>query len=297
MRKYLAEFGLCITAIVWGSGFVASAIALDHYTPFQIMAIRFTVGAIILAIIFYKKLSAITTNTIIKGSILGVVLYLAFVLQTVGLQYTTPSKNAFLTAVNVIIVPFIGYLLYRKRLDKFELFGAFFAIIGIGLISLHFPFSLNIGDLLTIGCAVLFALQIFYTSVFVKKEDALALTLVQMTVASLCGIIGVFIKGEQAITYSVEAIWPVLYLGIFATSLAYILQTVAQKYMSETKTAIILSTESLWGMIFSILILQEIITFKMALGAVLILLAIVLTETKLNFKQKPKHRSIESKLR
>lgn len=292
MKKYTIELGLILTAVIWGSGFPASAIALDYYTPLQIMAVRFVVGAIILALVFYKKMPAIQKSTWIKGSVLGIILYSAFVLQTVGLQYTTPSKNAFLTAVNVIIVPLIGYVIYRKAMDKFEVWGAVIAMVGVGFIALHLPFTVNIGDLLTLACAVLFAMQIYYTTVFVKKEDAIALTVVQMGTAGICGIIGIILAGETTLNYDHQTILPLLYLGVFATAIAYILQTIAQKYITETKTAIILSTESLWGMIFSMLILGEIISFKMAFGAALILFAILLTETKLNFKLKNRNQPL-----
>jgi drug/metabolite transporter (DMT)-like permease len=294
MRNYIAEIGLVITAVIWGSGFVASAIALEHYTPYQIMAIRFFVGAVVLLLLFYKKLGQIKKSTLIKGTILGVILYLAFALQTVGLVYTTPSKNAFLTAVNVVIVPFIGLVFYKKYLSKFELTGAMLAIVGVGILSLHLPFVINIGDLLTLGCAILFALQIFYTSKFVQFEDAICLTLVQMIVAALCGVLGIFMQGELTLSYQTEALLPVLYLGVFSTSLAYVLQTIAQKYISETKTAIILSTESLWGMIFSIIILSEVITFRMAIGAVIILLAIFTSETKFSFLDTHKKGDVRS---
>src|SRR5690625_4572570 len=116
MRKYIGEIGLIIVAIIWGSGFTATAMTLKAYTPYQSMAVRFLIGAIFLAIIFHKQLKAIQQSTLIKGVILGVILYIAFALQTVGLSYTTPSKNAFLTAVNVIAVPIkIGRASCRER--------------------------------------------------------------------------------------------------------------------------------------------------------------------------------------
>lgn len=95
MKKYLGEIGLMITAIIWGSGFVGSAMALDHYTPYQVLAGRFLIGAVLLSLVFYRKFKLVTKSMLIKGAILGSILYIAFVLQTVGLQYTTPSKNAF----------------------------------------------------------------------------------------------------------------------------------------------------------------------------------------------------------
>jgi len=286
MRKYIGEIGLIITAIIWGSGFVASAVSLEYYTPYQILAGRFVIGVLILAIVFHKRLKVIKKSTLIKGSILGVFLYIAFVLQTVGLQYTTPSKNAFLTAVNVVIVPFIGFLIYKKKIDIYELGGAFMAMIGVAVLSLKFSSEINIGDLLTLCCAVGFAFHIFYTAKFVKDEDPVQLTIVQMTVAAVIGFVVVVFKGETTFSTETEGLLPLLYLAVFSTTIAFLLQTVAQKYITETKAAIILSTESFWGMAFSVLILSEVMTGKMAIGAILILGAIVISETKLSFLKK-----------
>ncbi|WP_313893717.1 DMT family transporter [Psychrobacillus sp.] len=288
MKNYLGEIGLVITAIIWGSGFVASAVALEHYTPYQILAGRFLIGAVLLSLFFYKRLKQIKKSTLLKGAILGGFLYVAFILQTVGLEYTTPSKNAFLTAVNVVIVPFIGYVLYKRKMDMFELFGAIIALIGVAVLSLQLSSDINIGDMLTLACAVGFAFHIFYTAKYVKEEDPVLLAIIQMVVAALISWIVVFFKGETSFTFASEGMLPLIYLGIFSTTIAYLLQTVAQKYISETKAAIILSTESFWGMAFSVIILSEIMTTRMAIGAVLILFAIILSETKLGFLKKQK---------
>ena len=280
MRKYIGELSLIITAMIWGSGFVASSVSLNSFTPYQILAIRFLIGTILLSLVYMKKLKEIRRTTIRKGIILGFFLYIAFVLQTVGLQYTTPSKNAFLTAVNVVIVPFIGFFLHKKRIDVREITGAVLAMIGVGFISLKLSLEMNIGDVLTLLCAVGFAFQIFYTSRFVKDESPVLLTLVQMATAAILGLIFVFFKGEITISASKEGWLAVLYLGVFSTTIAYLLQTYAQTFTPETKTAIILSTESVWGMVFSILLLKEVITFTMVIGAMLILLAILISETK-----------------
>lgn len=286
MRKYIGEVMLCITAIIWGSGFVVSSVALEHYTPYQVLAGRFVIGFIVLSFIFYKKLKIINRKIIIKGLVLGFFLYLAFALQTVGLQYTTPSKNAFLTAVNVVIVPFIAFLAYKKKIDKFELMGAVLAVFGVGLLSLQFTASINIGDILTLACAVAFAYQIFYTAKFVKDEDPITLTIVQMFFAAAFSWIVVLFKGEINFSFQTEAVSAILYLAIFSTTLAYLFQTIAQKSTNETKAAIILSTESFWGMAFSVLLLGEVLTSRMIFGAALILCAILIAETKLSFLKK-----------
>lgn len=283
MRKYIGELGLAVVAIIWGSGFVASAVSLEHFTPYQILAIRFLIGIILLSIVFFKKLKNIKKSTIIKGTIIGVFLYLAFALQTVGLVYTTPSKNAFITAVNVVIVPFIAFFIFKRKMDKFELFGALLAIIGIGVLSLKLSVGVNFGDFLTLLCAVAFAFHIIYTAKFVKNEDPVLLTVVQMAAATVLGFIVVLFKGETNFVSNFEGVSAVLYLGIISTTIAFLLQTVAQKYTTETKAAIILSTEAFWGMVFSIIILSEVLTGKMVIGATLILAAIIISETKLVF--------------
>jgi len=286
MRKHVGEIALTIVAIIWGSGFVASAVSLEHFTPYQILAIRFLVGVLLLILVFFKKLKMIKKSTIIKGSIIGFFLYLAFALQTVGLQYTTPSKNAFLTAVNVVIVPFIAFFIYKRKMDKFELFGSLLAITGVGVISLKLTAEVNLGDLLTLLCAVGFAFHIFYTAQFVKNEDPILLTIIQMATAAILGLIVVIFKGETSFSMNVEGVSNVLYLGVFSTTIAFLLQTFAQKYTTETNAAIILSTEALWGMVFSIILLSEVITIKMIMGAILILIAIIISETKFNFFKK-----------
>ncbi len=292
MQKYFGEIALTITAIIWGSGFVASAIALDHFTPYQILAGRFIIGTLILGVIFHKKLKNIDKSTMIKGAVLGIFLYLAFALQTVGLQYTTPSKNAFLTAVNVVIVPFIAFVMYKRKIDMYELVGAILAMIGVGVLSLKLSADINIGDVLTLGCAFGFAFHIFYTAKYVKHSDPISLTLIQMITAAIIGSIVVAFKGETSVVMEKEGLFSLLYLGVFSTTIAYLLQTLAQKMITETKAAIILSTESFWGMVFSVAILDEAMTIKMVLGAILILCAIIISETKLPFLKKNKLKEI-----
>jgi len=288
MRKYIGEIGLVIVAIIWGSGFVASAVSLEYYSPYQILAARFLIGAVILCIVFYKKLHLLSKSALGKGVILGIFLYIAFALQTVGLQFTTPSKNAFLTSVNVVIVPFIAFVLYKRRIDIYETFGAVIALIGVAVLSLQLSTEINFGDMLTLICAVAFAFHIFYTSKFVKEEDPFLLTIIQMSTAAVIGFVVVLFKGETTFSVETEGLTMLLYLGIFSTTIAFLLQTVAQKFITETKAAIILSTESFWGMAFSIVILSEVLTTRMIIGAILILAAIMLSETKLSFLKRRK---------
>ena len=216
MKQYKGELLMLITALMWGSGFVGMTMGLEHWTVFQLMAGRFLAASIILSIVFYKKIKLITKSVLWKGTILGIILFTSFALQTWGLEYTTPSKNAFLTALNVIIVPIIAYVIYKRRIDRFEFIAGGIAIVGIGFLSLQDSLTINFGDMLSILCAVGFAFDIFYTNVFVKTEDALALTIVQFYTATICSVIAVLILGQVPTSYSNEGI--ILFKAVSNTS-------------------------------------------------------------------------------
>ena len=286
MKQYIGDGMLLITAIVWGSGFVVTAIALEYLTAYQVMAGRFILAAIILSLLFGKKFKTFTKSVIWKGAILGTILYIGFALQTVGLEYTTPSKNAFLTAVNVVIVPLIAYLVYKRKVDRYETIGAIITLIGIGFLSLQGSMTINIGDALSLACAVAFAFDIFYTNHFVKKEDALSLTIVQFITASFISVIAVFIQGDIPTTFEKEALYSIIYLAVFSTTIAYVCQNIAFQYTTATKGAIILSLESFFGMLLSVLFLHEVLTGRMIIGAALIMIAILITELKPSFHRK-----------
>src|SRR5699024_6210720 len=162
--------------------------------------------------IYYKKLRSMTKDLLIKGAILGAVLYTAFALQTIGLVYTTPSKNAFLTAVNVIIVPIILLIFYRRRLDRYETIGAFLAVIGIGLLSLQLTGVINIGDFLSFLCAIGFAVHIIFTAKFVKDHDPVLLTLMQLMTAAVIGFIILAFKQEIILHFEAKSFFASLYL-------------------------------------------------------------------------------------
>lgn len=282
MNKYLGKIGLVIVAVIWGSGFVASALALEDYSPYQILALRFTLAFVVWLIINMRNLKRFSVTTMWRGSLLGVFLFLAFAFQTVGLQYTTPSKNAFLTAVNVVIVPLLGYLIFKKKLQFKNIIGSFVTLIGIALLSLTSSLgSVNLGDILTLICAVFFALQIFSTDYFVKQEEIWALMLLQMGVAALLSWITLFVTNGNIPTLQLTTMLPILYLGLVSTLLAYFIQTLSQKKTTSSEAAIILSTEAFFGMISSVIILHERISINMFFGAVLIFIGILIVELEI----------------
>lgn len=290
--RRLGQLGLITVAIIWGNGFVASAMALAYFNPFQILAIRFTLAFVVLLLFNMTRLKTLTKTTVLKSSFLGIVLYLAFMFQTIGLQYTTPSRNAFLTAVNVVIVPFLGLLIFRKKIPIKGLIGALVSFMGIAFISLDKNLtSLNQGDVLTLVCAVFFALHIFFTDVIVKEDEAWAITLIQMGSAAFCSLLMLAFNAGPLPALSGRSFLPVLYLGLISTLVAYFLQTYSQKYTTSSEAAVILSTEAFFGMLGSVLLLSEAINLQMIIGAILIFLGILIVELKPKAKSFQKVKS------
>ena len=277
MKKYLAIAGLVLVTVIWGGGFVASDMALESLSPFQIMTVRFLLASVLMGMISIRGIKGATCDEVKAGFYMGVSLFAAFALQIVGLQYTTPSKNAFLTALNVVMVPFIAFVFLRKKIGAKSIIGAVMAIVGVGLLSLNKNLTLGIGDALTLLCAAGFAFQIFFTSEFVKKYRPVVLNFVQMCTAFFLSLISMFVFGEWHFDVTTKGWLSVLYLGVISTTLCYLLQTECQKYVDETKAAIILSMESVFGTMFSIIILHEKVTLKMVAGCVIILAAVIIS--------------------
>ena len=220
------------------------------------------------------------------GFWLGAALFGGFALQIIALQYTTPSKNAFLTATNVVFVPFIALVIYRKKIEVRSLIGAGMALVGAGVLSLKNDFSIGLGDGLTLLCAVCFAFQIFLTGEYVGRIRPAVLNFLQMTTACVLSAAGLLLSGDFTFAPSTRSLLAVLYLGVVSTTITYLLQTVSQKYVDETKSAIILSMEAVFGTFFSVLLLHENVTVRMLAGSALILAAVLVSEV--SFKKESK---------
>lgn len=282
MKKWLAIGALILVTVIWGGGFVASDIALESMKPFQIMMVRFLLASVLMGVISRgqrkseEKLKD-RAGAIKAGILMGVTLFMGFAFQIIGLQYTTPSKNAFLTALNVVIVPFIAFVILKKKIGAKGIIGAVMSVFGVALLSLNGNFTVSLGDGLTLFCAVGFAFQIFFTSEFVKKYPASVLNMVQMFTAFVLSAISLMIFGENDFQVTTQGWLSALYLGVVSTTICYLLQTACQKYIDETKAAIILSMESVFGTIFSILILHEVVTVRMVIGCAVILAAVIIS--------------------
>ncbi|ERI92467.1 putative membrane protein [Clostridiales bacterium oral taxon 876 str. F0540] len=286
-RKTLAaDSALLLVAVFWGGGFVAVKDAVTSITPFYMIGIRFLLSSLILGIIFFKKVKNLTKKDIKIGTIVGVFLFLAFAAQTAGAQYTTAGKQAFLTGTNVVIVPFLAWLIYKHKPDIYSAAASILVLIGIGLLTLKEGFAINFGDALTLACALFFAIHITCLGYFAKKTDTIILTVTQMAAASLMAFICAFIFEPPLKNIPKEAAGSMVYIVIFSTMLAFFIQTTAQKYTTESHAAIILCLESVFGSILAVIFLGDVFTKNMIIGCILIFSGILISETKLQFLKK-----------
>lgn len=282
-KSLFADLSLLLVAIIWGSGFVATKNALDLMTPFYIMGFRFTIAAVALTIISFKRLKKATKLDVKAGIIVGFFMFLGFAFQTVGLKYTTAGIQAFITASNVVMVPFLYWMLSKKRPDNYEMFGAFLCFIGIGVLSLDNNLNIGLGEFLTFLCAIGYALQIVAVGHYANEVDPFVLSTVQLYFAAIVSFIIAFIFEPKLTVITNDMIFPIVYLGIFSSMIAFLIQNIAQRHTSSTHAAIILSMEAVFGSVFSILLLNDPVNIKFFIGCGAILISVIVSETKPDF--------------
>ncbi len=291
-RMVGAKIALFVATLIWGSSFIVVKNSMDVMQPHMLLAFRFTIAGILLCIIFRKKLCKLNKDYLIKGGILGTFLFLAYSLQTIGITDTTPGKNAFLTAIYCVLVPFLFWAVDKKKPDKYNLIAAFVTIVGIGLVSLDGALNISMGDAFTLAGGIVYAAHIVAVAKFSGDRDPILLTIVQFGYAAVYSWIVGLVFEDIPTVWSAGSVSALLYLAVFATAIALLCQIVGQKYTHPAPAAIIMSLESVFGVLFSVLFYHEIITIKLFSGFSLIFIAVLLSETKFNFLWKSKSSEI-----
>lgn len=279
-REILADGLLLLTALIWGCAFAVVKNTLDSFPPGVIIAIRYLVAAAITGILFRRHLKGLTRGDVARGALVGLVLFGAYIVQTLGLQYTTAGKNAFLTTVYVLIVPFGCALLFHQKLQKSNLAAAVMMLAGIGLLSLDGQGGgLNVGDALTLGCGFLFAAHIIAVEQCQKKTNTYALIVLQFAFCALyAAAYSLLFERGAALTFTPGSIGGLLYIAVFSTTIGMTLQNIGQSMAPASHAVILLSLESVFGVLFSCLLLGEKVTLQMGIGFALIFAALLVSE-------------------
>lgn len=292
---------LSLTAFFWGAGFVLNSDLLNaafKNTPNVINTIRFSLSSVVLAIVFAKKLR-FNRKILLYAGLGGAMLFGGFTLQLVGLKHTTPSHSGFFTAAYVVFVPFIAWMLRKKRPSWLTFVGVGVALAGLAILNLDTSNALAendtlAGDLITLACAVMFAAQIALTDyAYAKGEiDYPNMTFWQVLFATILFALYSFIfeSGEYAtITFDPSyCIWRLAVTAICGTAFAYCAQGYAQKNLAPTETSIILACESPLGMLISVIVGAEIFIWNTAVGGALVIVAVLIMEIVPNILEKRK---------
>ena len=281
MRKSaLGRLCLIGCTFLWGTSFVVLKSALDTMPTLWILAIRFLGATLLMTLFGFRKLKKLDQSYWKGGAVMGVFLTAAYIIQTYGLVYTTPGKNAFLTATYCVLVPFLWWVIRRQKPERSHVIAAVICFVGIGLVSLQEHLTVNPGDLITLFCGLFYGLHIIATSVYAKDRDAVLLSMVQfLTAAVICFALAPLVSPFPAQVPS-DTWLRIAYLCIMCTGVCFLLQTIGQKYTPANEVAIFLTLESVFGAAISVLFFHEKLTLQVFCGFVLIFLAVLISETK-----------------
>ena len=287
-QQIKGTLALLIATIIWGSTFVAQSVGMDHIGPFtfqtarSFLAVMSLIPIIAISDHFKNDNSSFfarwkSKKLWIAGILCGVPLFLASNLQQVALVDTSAGKSAFLTAMYIVIVPIIGLLLKQKP-NRWVPVSVLLAALGLYCLSCIGVERIQIADLLLLGCALMFALQITFVDIFADSVDALRLNLIQVLVCAILSLI-VMCFTEKPSWQAISASWlPLCYAGILSMGIAYSLQIVGQKFLPPTPASLLMSLESVFAVLCGCLILKERLTTWETIGCILVFAAVILSQ-------------------
>lgn len=271
MNRYKAAILLLTTTFFWGVTFTVVKQAVESVDVFVFLAQRFILAfAMILPIGLYKG-KRLDGATVVRGSIMGVLLFGAYAFQTVALLYTSASNTGFLTGLNVVIVPLLAALVLRERVSAGVKFAVVLAVLGLILLCGNGSLQLNRGDIMAAVCAVCVSLHLICTGEFVRRSDFYWLTVVQLGVVALLSCYGALMRGKDVMVWYPHLVLPLLVCSLIATVFAFLVQTSMQRYISHTNTALIFCTEPVFAALYARFALNERLGIYGYAGAICIL--------------------------
>lgn len=278
LKNWQANSLLMLTAIIWGTGFVAQRLGMDAIGPMLFNGLRFSLGAIFLLpfIIYSSNLSHLKQG-LSGGIAVGLLLFCGSVFQQVGIMYTSIANAGFITGFYVIFVPLLGLLL-GHRLPRGTWGGAILAVVGLYFLSVTAAFSVSYGDLLQLTGAFFWAAHVLAIARFTQQTSPVALAFMQFVVCALLSLVVAFFTEEWKLAAMMEAAPAVFYSGFVAVGVGYTLQVVGQKSAPAAHAAIILSLEAVFAALAGWLMLNEVLTLRQFFGAGLMLAGLLLAQ-------------------
>lgn len=275
-RNYWAAIALISVAAVWGAAFVLMKDAIERQPLYDFLAFRFTIATLIMIAARPQVLKSINAEVLKKGSILGLLLGGGYITQTIGLSMSTAAITGFITGLYVVVTPVLGWLILGQKAGSKVIWGVALATLGLALISIT-GVSIEVGQLWVIACAILFAAHIIGLGAWSKGLNAYALTVVQLAVVAAMSWVGAAPDGVQT-PVDFAGWFAILFTALFATAVAFFVQTWAQGHMDASRVAIILTSEVVFAAVIAVAVGQEVLQFKTVLGGSIMIAAMLLVE-------------------
>jgi drug/metabolite transporter (DMT)-like permease len=280
LKKLKAELILFFIAAIWGGTFVIIKVTLTQLPPFYFIAFRFTAATIIFFFLVYRKIPEWNKDAVKAGLALGILLFAGFASQTSGLQFTTASKSALITGVNLLIVPFAQYFIIKRKIGMENWIGVIVVFIGLYLLTNPAVNGINKGDLITLICAFSWAFYIIYLDILSKKYNLYILVLTQFVLVSILSFLfASLFENISDVHINSISLLGLLYTALPATLLATFLGNKYQKETSPVRAAIIFTFEQPSAVFFGIIFLKDIFTPFQIIGGVLMIGGILFSET------------------
>lgn len=281
--QWVYKASLLLAAAIWGMGTVVIKANVDLLPPLWLVGIRFTCAGLVLGAVTFACIRPYLNGDHLRaGTLLGVLLFLSYWTNSTGLTDTTGSNSSFLTTLYVVMVPFLALPILHKRPTFANVGAALLCIAGVGCVAYNGAagFTLRFGDLITIASALFLSFHVLYTSKLAPHRDMTALTVIQFLVAGVLGLAFGLLSGNVPDFAALPPdVWlGVGYLALFASAIALFLQNVALAHVPPAPASLFLATESVFGVLFSILLLGEQLTTSLGLGFALIFVGILVSE-------------------
>lgn len=280
MRKAtIAKIALFMTAALWGSTFTIGKIASEVFSASFIIAFRFLIAGIVLFIAAYPQRKQLDKKYWVDGFWMGLTLFVSYMLQVGGLALdTSPGKSAFLCTTYSVMVPFLYWLVTKERPKIHHIFCVFLCLLGVGILSLTGGYEMSLGDILTVLSGVPCAINIVISAIVCRGRNVLLLTAIELWVVTIFAWIFVLAGNSFPTEFPMNAVGGIVYLGLFATALCLYMQSYGLKYAEPAIGGMLLSLESVFGVVFSVIIYHEKITLRMFFGFAVIFMAILLSQ-------------------
>lgn len=278
MNSKKAELLMVSVSFVWGSSYLLMKIGLGSIAPFNLIALRFGIAFLFMTLIFFPKYRLAKRSDMVKGILMGILLFLTFSGMVYGVNRTTASTAGFLASTTVIFIPILESLIRKKLPHRLVLFSIALAGTGLYLLTAKSGLSLTGGSFYCLAGAFFYAVYILLLERTVKTSDTLLLSMIQFGVIAACAVICMMLFEKPALPSSPVQWAAVLCLGLFCSAYGFIAQSVAQKYTTAEKIGLIFSLEPVFSAVLSFLILHEILDWTDYLGAGFILTGVILSK-------------------